>query len=1044
MHAAKVAPLLFGSGLCALIYQIAWLREFRLIFGASTASTAAVLAIFVGGLGAGGLVLGKRADRHPRPLAFYGHLEAAIAVSAAVTPLLLWLVRRIYLGAGGTLVLGLGLGTAVRGVLSAVVLGVPTFLMGGTLPAAARGTIVDEDAARRSTGMLYGVNTLGAVTGCLLANFWMIEQLGTRATLWTACAVNALVAVAARAYGAKATPPPSDGSADAGVGGAPPAPPAAVLAAAAVVGFAFFLMELVWYRMLGPILGGTVFTFGLILAAALLGIGLGGWLYGLLGKNRPATLTGFACTCLLEAAMIALPYALGDRLATFTLLLRPLGSLGFAGLIGSWSIVTLIVVFPGALVSGVQFPMLIGLLGRGRRGVGRQIGLGYAFNTAGAIAGSLAGGFGLMPQLTAPGCWRLVAWVLLLLGLAATGLALARERRYAATFGSIAVAAAVVIMVQARGPTAAWRHSPIGIGRVSTDSVASPQVRRAWVNEQRRRVAWEADGVESSVALRNQNGLAFVVNGSIDGNARGDAATQVMSGLVGAIVHPAPKSSLVIGLGTGSTAGWLGAIPTMANVDVIELEPVIATVAKACAPVNQNVLDNPKVRITNGDAREVLLTTTKRYDLVVSEPSNPFRAGIASLFTREYYEASRAILNEGGLFLQWAQAYNTDAQTMRTIYATLATVFPFVETWEMAGSDMLLVAAMAPPTYDMDKLRARVAEEPYRSAIESTWRAWSLEGFFAHYVARSSLAAAMRNAAAGPLNTDDRTPIEFGFARTASVRGLFSGADVRKAARARNEHRPERVVGAIDWNEVDDAWIEFVVSEENQDNPFDDGDDDQNTRARALAYCLSDQTALAVGTWSSQPREPRGLTELTAMAEAYANEGDDRAGQLITLLRAVQPTEADLVQARLMVRARRPADATSALERGFARLHTDVWTWPLVARHAFDTLEMTVNLDPTLAPRLYRAIAEPFAVHVQEDRRELSLLWLAQKHAVGVPCAETLRLVEPHVPWNEDFLSWRSRCYGTGPEPLAVRAREELAELTATKPVAFATGLAVH
>ena len=162
-RAKVVAPLLFGSGFCALLYQMAWLREFRLVFGASTAASAAVVAIFVGGLGAGGLLIGRRADLHPRPLDLYARLEMLIAVSAAVTPALLWLVRRSYVALGGTVALGLTGGTLVRLVLAALVLLVPTWLMGGTLPAAARAAATSDDPGRRGVALLYGVNTLGAV-----------------------------------------------------------------------------------------------------------------------------------------------------------------------------------------------------------------------------------------------------------------------------------------------------------------------------------------------------------------------------------------------------------------------------------------------------------------------------------------------------------------------------------------------------------------------------------------------------------------------------------------------------------------------------------------------------------------------------------------------------------------------------------------------------------------------------------------------------------------------------------------------------------------
>src|SRR5437870_4179544 len=182
--------LLFGSGFCALVYQIGWMREFRLIFGASTAASAAVLAIFIGGLGAGGIIIGRRVDRSDRPLLLYGWMEMAIAIGAALSPLLLQLIRWIYLTAGGTTTMGMLGGTVVRLVLATLVLGVPTFLMGGTLPAAVRAIASEDDRGRRRVALLYGINTLGAVLGSALATFYMIEQYGTRMTLWLAAMAN--------------------------------------------------------------------------------------------------------------------------------------------------------------------------------------------------------------------------------------------------------------------------------------------------------------------------------------------------------------------------------------------------------------------------------------------------------------------------------------------------------------------------------------------------------------------------------------------------------------------------------------------------------------------------------------------------------------------------------------------------------------------------------------------------------------------------------------------------------------------------------------
>src|SRR5438270_5944581 len=449
---ATPAVLLFFSGACALTYQTVWFRQFRLIFGASTFATAAVLAIFMGGLGVGSAFLGRRADAHPKPLVFYGNLELLIAVSAAASQLLLWLVAKIYFATGGSVTLGVFVATIVRLLLASIVLVIPTVLMGGTLPAVARAAETNEDDGRRNVALLYGANTLGAVTGTLLSTFFALEVFGNRKTLLVAVLVNAVVAVIARSIGSQWS---TGGSpVRGGEGAAAPSNTPSntgrirVLIAAGIVGFAFLLMELVWYRMLAPLLGGSTFTFGLILAVALFGIGLGGAAYAFWGGQRRATPAGFALTCSLEAAALALPYILGDRLAIDQIYLRGLGTLGFHGYVLGWTLITLVVVFPAAFVAGVQFPLLISLLGEGRDEIGSHVGLAYAWNTAGAIAGALAGGFGLLPLLTAPGTWKLVVVLL-----AVTAIVL----RYVVP-NAIAVPVVVSVFMSS-GPTAVWRHS---------------------------------------------------------------------------------------------------------------------------------------------------------------------------------------------------------------------------------------------------------------------------------------------------------------------------------------------------------------------------------------------------------------------------------------------------------------------------------------------------------------------------------------------------------------------------------------------------------
>jgi spermidine synthase len=1054
-HTWRVGALLFGSGACALVYQIAWLREFRLFFGASTAASAAVLAIFLGGLGLGGLLLGRRADRVRRPILLYSNLEAIVALSAAASPFLLAFAREIYLGVGGTQQLGLAAGTAGRLALSTLVLAVPTLAMGGTLPAAARGVTRHTDARRQDAAALYALNTLGAVTGCLLATFLLLEVFGTRMTVFLAAAVNLLVAVVARQVDRLA---PELGEA-AGVTDEPPpasrasAPAPFVLVASGVVGFSFFLMELVWYRMLGPLLGGSVFTFGLVLAVALAGIGVGGLLYALIAADRPASLAGFAVSCLLEAAAIAIGYALGDRIAVLALVLLPLGQIGFGAQVAGWTLVTAVVVLLPAVVAGFQFPLLIALLGRGRERVGRQIGLAYATNTAGAILGSLAGGFGLLPWLSAVGAWRLVTLLLLALGAAAavlSALQYGRGRRVPllspGTAWPLALTAATLALIMASGPTAVWRHGGVGAGRAPAAASLSPNQLRDWGQITRRTVVWDGDGRESSVALvLAPPGYAFIVNGKSDGNARSDAGTQVMLGLLGGILNPNARRSLVIGLGTGSTAGWLGAIPSMDRVDVIELEPLVVDVARACHAVSERVLENPKVHVTIGDARELLLTTKEQYDIIASEPSNPFRAGVASLFTREYYQAASDRLSADGLFVQWVQGYEIDTRTLRTAYATMASVFPHVETWQATSHDLLLVGARRPLAYRAGSLAARIQEEPFRTALRVAWRAVDLNGVLAHYLASDRLARTLAAARGIEVNTDDRNVIEFGFARSVG-RGPVMVTSIRDLARTMGAGRPHIDDDPrIQWTSVDTAWVSFLAGHGAAPGVRVQGPPEEVVRQAALLqFYINGDSAAARRLWHQQTRAPIDPSEVALVAAVEADAGSETAVAYIEQLRAFQPGEADTILAELRARQSRDADAAAALASAFRRFRTDPWPLTFFKRRAVALASTLAKRQAVLAPGLFQALKEPFAIRSLEGDRLALLAELTPHVDFRGLCQAAMTALEPHVPWNEPFLSLRRNCYQALGDPRADKATRDVIEFASQEPMPLESGLAVR
>jgi len=981
----------------------------------------------MGALGAGGWILGRVADRRADPWRLYARLEALVAITAALTPPLLWAARAAYLGVGGTTVLGPVFGTLLRLGLAALVLLPPMFLAGGTLPAAARAVESAGDRGRRHLALLYGVNTLGAVAGALAATFAMLEPLGTRRTLWLACLLNLLIAVLARAVSFRGAEPAV--SEDAAAEPPPPVPPALVFTAAGIVGFAFFLMELVWYRMLAPILGGTVYTFGLTLAVALAGIGVGGLAYSAFGRGRRATAGAFAATCLAEAACLAVPFVLGDRIAALALRLRPAAPEGLADHVAGWVVVAGAVILPAAIVAGFQFPLLVALLGRGRAAVGRQVGQAYAWNTAGAIAGSLAGGFGLLPLLTAPGCWRATAAALAITGVLSA--VIGKAHRLSILASAVAAGVLVAALAAAPGPTAAWRHSGIGAGRSAFRSVAGANQYAAWRNHARRVLVWEAEGVESSIGLVDQSGLAFLVNGKIDGNARRDAPTQVMSGLLGALLHPAPRTSLVVGLGTGSTAGWLAAVPSMERTDVVELEPAIAEVARACAPVNRDVLAHPRVFMRYGDAREVLMTTPETYDLVFSEPSNPYRAGIASLFTREFYRSAAARLRPGGLFLQWMQAYEVDDRTIYSVLTTLHSVFPSVSIWQTLGNDLLLVGSFADPAYDAARLSARVGEEPFRSALRGAWSVDSLEGVLARHVAAPPLIAAI--AAEGhEVNTDDRNPVEFGFARTVGRGGLFRLDDFRRAARRAGADRPA-ITGTVDWPRVarERVAMDAIFPLGHSTLQQEEGVSRETIVAHALFASGRRREAAQAFLRGG---DPAGPVETTLVAEGLADAADARALPFIETVGRVVPAEGDALRARLLYRQGRVQESVDALERGLLALRADPWPAPAVMANAIALAVEVATVRRETGPRLFAALERPFSVSTMEAERLNALFRIAQALPVEPYCRAAIEGLDRPPFWNLDFLLYRRNCHeATGDARAASAAAADVARYLANE-----------
>jgi spermidine synthase len=437
-------------------------------------------------------------------------------------------------------------------------------------------------------------------------------------------------------------------------------------------------------------------------------------------------------------------------------------------------------------------------------------------------------------------------------------------------------------------------------------------------------------------------------------------------------------------------------------------------------------MDNPRLHVMTGDAREVLTVSRDRYDLVFSEPSNPYRAGVAGLFTREFYDSVASRLEPDGLFLQWVQAYEVDEATVSTVVATLASVFPEVEIWQVHHIDLLLVASRRPRRLDAPALRARIREEPYATALRGAWRAGELEDVLARFVAGPPLARDLR-ARGQELNTDDRNRVEFSFARTLASSGLFDLDRLRRTAAALGADRPA-IDGTIDWGRVGRQRLSIHTIAGSTFRPGPSAPEEERLRAAAHAQYLSGDLAAAVKTLEGLTVPPEGPVETTILAEGLADMGDPRAVPFIKALGAIQPTEAEAATARLALRMGQIELARNALASAFVHYRTDPWPGQVSMSHALALADELTLGRPGLVPVLFEALGQPFAVAALEEPRRIIRLSVGSHGGLAATCREAVSPFEPHVPWRADVLRFRASCYEQTRDPRAFQARADLQE----------------
>ncbi len=690
-----------ASGAAALIYEVVWFHLLRLVIGASALSLGILLASFMGGMCLGSLLLPRLVHPGRQPLRVYAGLEIGIGGLGLLLLVALPAARQVYLELFGYGAMGIALRAAIAGVL----LLPPTALMGATLPAIARRYPASAGGMSK-LGLLYGANTIGAVLGCLAAGFLLLPRFDVGVATGVAAALNFAIGA-----GALWLARGSSHAAPAPQAPAPPPPGAAaapVFLAVALSGLTALGAQVVWTRLLSLLFGGTTYTFAIILAVFLAGLGIGSVL------AASALRRGFESRSLLAGSQLLLVPALlyaGWVMAQVTPYSSPLRIAPVASLHVLNTFRCLEAILPATLLWGASFPLALAAASAGRRDTGRSSGHVYAANTIGAILGALLVTFAGVPLWGTRGSQ---AFLIGAAGVSAAALYLAGAtgpRRESVSAGAVPVRAASRALV-------ALSLGAALVGVLLTPGFA-PQFlahgRYVWRIGPGQGFPFIAEGITSTVAVSTRGSHRyFHVSGKIEASTeRADMRLQRLLGNLSALAHERPRRVLIVGLGAGVTAGSFVLHPEVERIVICEIEPrVVVAASRFFSDVNHDVLSDPRVEVIFDDARHFLTTSHEQFDVITSDPIHPWVRGNSVLFSKEYYEIVRQRLAPGGLATQWVPLYETSRRAIKIQMRTFFDAFPGGTVWNSQerhrGYDVVLLGQARPARLDLGAIQGRI------------------------------------------------------------------------------------------------------------------------------------------------------------------------------------------------------------------------------------------------------------------------------------------------------------------------------------------------
>jgi spermidine synthase len=704
------------SGLAGLVYEVTWTRLLTLYIGHTTAAASAVVAAFLGGLalgaGAGGRVAARLTPR--RCLKIYAMLEVAVVVCAVLLPIELRMFQPVLQSAYAD---GTGALFPLIRILSCIVMVmVPALALGATFPMAVRWFSRHSSEPASESGALYFLNTVGAAVGAMVAGFVLIPSVGMSRTIYFAIAATTLAALSVLVVlniSRDADEPLPQ------ITARPAEPrhsfisPWIAIAILGLSGFAALVHEIAWTRILSLILGPTTYAFAATLTAVVAGVAVGSGAGTWLVSTRASKAAGMlAFTLSLAAVTAGWTYSIAGTRLPMIVARYVADDADFDQLLIRGVLLTMALIVPTSACLGAAFPLALSLADDRAHPAARRFGLVYAINTIGSVAGSLAAGFlfipalGIQPTLwIVSGCLIAGAVVLIFSG------ALSGVSRAA----GFSVAVISIILVATSPP---WDRELLASGvymyapYVPKDLDLETQLKAG-------ELLYYDEGASATVSVKKLTGTTtLAVDGKTDASNRGDRLTQKLIAHLPLLLHKDPKRVFVIGLGSGMTAG-AALTHAVERVDVIEISPEVVEASEFFKTENGNALADPRTHLLIGDGRSHLSLSTQQYDVIVSEPSNPWIAGVSSLFTREFFASARDRLAPGGVICQWVNAYNISAEDLKSVIATFTAVFPEGTVWLVGRDDVLLLATLDSIGPALERLPERMARPEAAADLRS-------------------------------------------------------------------------------------------------------------------------------------------------------------------------------------------------------------------------------------------------------------------------------------------------------------------------------------